>query len=599
MLQFLKSCSRGLVCAAALAASVTSARAGVIRVPGDFTVIANAILAAAPGDTVRVAGNGGSTYRERLIIDKALTLEGGWRRDYQVRNPSLYISVIRDDLTERSVLRVETSGPVTIDGFTIIGGRTGIEATNSNATIRNCLIRNQRNFLGSDPFFNRVGGGLRIAGGNVVIENTVVRDVVSSFAGAGMAIVNAQSVIVRDSSFENILAASAQFGLDTSGGGVFVNGSGTLLMERTTVTRCGNANDGALLLANGFSFEAMDCTFSFGSASVNAGGVKFTNCPSVELSGCTIEENQAIRVGGGVLVQDCPSFTMSDCIVRNNSCRDEGGGLRMLNTTFALSGNHFEGNHKDLAPPSIANRGGSVGSLNCSGTVNECCFVNELASGWGGAWSQIGGNIDFADCTFDNIECKEFGGAHQIQLAGRARFERSLFHACRAKFGGGVAASFTGKIQLHRCTFTEGEASTAGAALYVDTGASAQIESSILCCAARGNLVHCQGGTIEVSNSNTWNDDATNSRPEFSGCPSPSGTNGNIELNPLFCAIPGPPPFCDATLPAYTLQPGSPCVGSGVGGVDMGWKGIGCSSSPFLNLEVETWGHLKARYRTP
>lgn len=581
----------------ALAASVSSANAAVIRVPGDFTIIANAILAAAPGDTVRVAGNGGATYRERLIIDEALTLEGGWRRDYQVRNPALYISVIRDDLTERSLLRVETTSPVTIDGFTIVGGRTGIECTNSNATIRNCEIKNQRNFLGSDPFFNRVGGGIRIAGGNVVIENTLVRDVVSSFAGAGMAIVNAQSVTVRDTRFEGLLAA--QFGIDTSGGGVFANGSGTLRMERSTVSRCGNANDGALLLANGTTFEAIDCTFSLGNASVSAGGVKFTNCPSIELSGCSIEDNQAIRSGGGILVQDCPNFTMSDCIVRNNSCRDEGGGLRMSNTTFAFSGNHFENNHRDISPPSIPSRGGSVATLNCSGSVSGSCFVNELASGWGGAWFQIGGNIDFFDCTFDNVESREFGGAHQIQLAGRALFERTLFHGCKAKFGGGVAASFTGQIHLRRCTSTEGVATTGGAALYVDTGARAQIESSILCCATQGNLVQCQGGTVEVSSTNAWNDDVTNSRPEFSGCPSPVGTNGNIELNPQFCSIPGPPPFCEASFPAYTLQPDSPCVGSGAGGVDMGWKGVGCSSSPFLNLEKESWGHIKAQYRTP
>ena len=597
MIQLVRNCSRGLVCAAALAAFATSAHAAVIRVPGDFSVISNAVLAAAPGDTVRVAGNGGATYRERLILDKALTLEGGWRRDFAVRDPSLYVSVIRDDLSERSVLRVDTSEPVIIDGFTIIGGRTGIEATNSNATIRNCEIRNQRNQQGSDPFFNRVGGGLRVVGGNVTIERTVVRDVVSSFAGAGLAIVNAQSVTVTDCRFDNMLAA--QFGIDTSGGCIFANGSGTLRMERTSVTRCGNANDAALLLAQGFTFEAIDCLFAQGNASVNAGGVKFVNCPSIHLSGCTIEENQAIRSGGGLFVQNCASLTMSDCTMRNNSSRDEGGALRMQNTTFTLSDCRFENNHRETSPPSIPVRGGAVASLSSSGSVNRCCFVNEKASGWGGAWSQIGGEIHFADCTFDNIECKEFGGAYQIQLAGRALFERSLFHACRAKFGGGVAASFTGRVQLHRCTFTEGEGSTAGAAIYVDTGAGAQIASSILCCAVRGNLVHCQGGGVEVSHSNTWNDPTTNTRPEFSGCPNPAGTNGNFELNPLFCPIAGTPPFCDASLPAFTLQPGSPCVGAGVGGVDIGWKGIGCSSSSPLHMEEDSWGRVKARYRTP
>lgn len=569
----------------------------MLRVPGDFSVISNAIAAAAPGDTVRVAGNGGSTYRERFIIDKALTLEGGWRRDFQVRDPSIYISVIREDAFDRSIVRVDTSDPVFISGFTIIGGRSGIEATNSNATIRDCEIRGQRNFLGSDPALNRVGGALRVAGGNVVIERVFAHDVVSSFSGSGLAVVNVQSVTVTDCQFDNLL--SAHLGLDTSGGGIFANGAGTLRLERTTVSRSGTGIDAGLVLAQNIRFEAIDCTFFQGSASVNSGGLKFVSCPSVELSGCTIEENQAIRLGGGVFVQDCPSFTMSDCDLRNNVARDEGGALRMLNTTFTLNDNHFENNYRETTPIFVAIRGGAVGTLNSSGTVNRCCFANERSNGWGGAWAQVGGEIEFSDCSFDNTEAKQFGGAYQIQLSGRARFQRSLFHGNRAKFGGAVAASFTGRVEFRRCTFAEGEAATGGAAVYLDTDARANVESSILCCAVRGNLVHCEGGTLELTHTNTWNDDATNSRQEFSGCPNPAGTNGNLELDPLFCPVVSPPPFCDASLPAFTLRPGSPCAGSGLGGVDMGWKGIGCSSSPPLNLQEETWGKVKAKYRTP
>jgi len=597
VIRFLGSSFGSLALAVLLAASATPARGAVIRVPGDFTVISNAVLAAAPGDTVQVAGNGGSTYRERLVLDKALTLQGGWRRDFQVHDPSLYVSVIRDDLFERSVLRVDTSSPVVIEGFTIIGGRTGIEATNSSLTIRNCAINNQRNRQGSDPFFNRVGGALRIAGGNVVIERVRVNDVLASFAGAGIAIVNAQSVTITDCTFINLL--SSQFGIDTSGAGVFANGSGTLRMERTTVSQCGTAVDAALLLATGYTFEAIDCTFSRGNASVNAGGIKLVNCPSASLSGCTIEENQAIRTGGGILVQNCPDFTMADCILRNNSCRDEGGGMRLDNSTFALSGTRFEKNYRETIPPSFAVRGGSVSSLNSSGTATQCCLTDEISTGWGGGWAQIGGDTHFTGCTFDNVQAAVFGGGHQIQLAGSARFTQSLFRACRAKFGGGVSASFTGKVELDRCTMSENEGTALGAAVYVDTGAQAKVSSSILARALRGTLVHCEGGTLEISNTNTWNDDSINTRPEFGGCPTPTGTNGNLQLDPLFCPILEAPPFCDPSTLAYSLMPSSPCVGAGVGGVDMGWRGTGCSNTPILHLEEETWGGLKARYRSP
>ncbi len=143
-----------LLSAALLAsAGVERAHAAILRVPGNFAFLENAVDAAAPGDTIQVAGNGGATYRSRFLITKPLVLQGGWRADFQVRNPSIYVSVIRSPQDafefDRPVIQVQSVSGVIIEGFAIVRGRVGIDATLSNVIIRDCEIQSQRNQTGA------------------------------------------------------------------------------------------------------------------------------------------------------------------------------------------------------------------------------------------------------------------------------------------------------------------------------------------------------------------------------------------------------------------------------------------------------------------
>ncbi len=81
------------------------------------------------------------------MVTRPLRIEGGWRADFQVQDPSIYVSVIRDpaELFEQPLIRVQDAGNVVIDGFTLIGGRRGIEVSNTNVQISRCQIRGQRN----------------------------------------------------------------------------------------------------------------------------------------------------------------------------------------------------------------------------------------------------------------------------------------------------------------------------------------------------------------------------------------------------------------------------------------------------------------------
>lgn len=100
-----------LVFAIAPHAAVTAqGRTAVLKVPGDHPTISAAIAAANPGDTVRVAGG---TYREQVVIDKAIKLQGAGFEKTIIDGEN------RTDLTSLGQLRVVAAGNVEVSGFTI------------------------------------------------------------------------------------------------------------------------------------------------------------------------------------------------------------------------------------------------------------------------------------------------------------------------------------------------------------------------------------------------------------------------------------------------------------------------------------------------
>jgi hypothetical protein len=577
------------------------ARAAVWRVPGDFFSMANAIadsVRVAPGDTIRVAGNGGSLYRERSVVTRSLRIEGGWRADFQVHDPSIYVTAVRDpaNLFEFPLIRVENAAQVTIDGFTLIGGRRGIECTNSNVEIKRCEIRGQRHTESGNTLLNVPGAGVRVAGGSAVIEDVVIRDVLSDFGGAGVGIAAGANVTILDCRIENSTAAV----ISAIGPGAAisaVNAAG-LRLERTNVLRGLTANNGGLFFARNTPVTMIDCSLSLGLASISAGAMILTQCPSVELVGCSIVDCVSNNRGGGMYVEDCGSLTMTNCSVLRNLGRIEGGGLYLVDTPFSFTDCHWEENARDEFPTALVTKGGGVRAVGSSGTATRCCFVNEVSSAWGGGWSNAGGDAQFVDCVFDGAFAKVYGGGLHSELSGTVSLLRTLFRGCEAKYGGALSASFTAGIALDRCTLVDNSAQIAGAALYLDTGAQAQVASSILGLASHGDLVHCSSATVAIAHSNVWNDDAVNGREEYGGtCGDPTGTDGNLSVDPQFCPLGEIPPFCDSGTSAYSLTANSPCVGSGLDGVDMGWRPAGCAATSAAHMELESWGRLKARYR--
>ncbi|CAK8723880.1 MAG: parallel beta-helix repeat (two copies) [Candidatus Electronema aureum] len=94
-----------------------TAAAKFLLVPDQYPTIHQAIEAAGPNDTVRVAAG---TYADNIILRPNVTLEGGWNAQFSERNPSKYSTTING--STRGGYVVAGADQAVVDGFIITGG---------------------------------------------------------------------------------------------------------------------------------------------------------------------------------------------------------------------------------------------------------------------------------------------------------------------------------------------------------------------------------------------------------------------------------------------------------------------------------------------
>jgi Right handed beta helix region len=586
----LKTClAASVIVLSALLVGGAPVSADIIRVPTQFNSFANAVGAAAEGDTIQIVGDGGATFPSTNVqIDKDLTIQGGWRIDFATRDPDLYVSVLRDTTgtRDRPVVRILGAVTVRMEGVHLVDGESGLIAEGgANLTLVDCVIRDQQHRYTGQPVIEEYGTGLRMVGGTLVAERTTFRNNRSDYGGAGVGLIGVNSAEFTDCRFEDPL--SSAFTLDDkSGAAIHARDVPSLALTGSVFSRCRAVHRGGGIYALRSVVNVSDCDFLDGLGSGGGGAAYLDACPSATFIDCRFDRNDAVA-GGALAGVDTELLSVSGGRMLQNVAFNNAGALSLDRTGFSISGTEFRENH---IASEISDRGGAVFAFESSGTVTGSSFTDERAHGEGGAWSQIGGTTSFVDTRFEDCVAGAFGGAVQIEQGGLLQLTRCLLARCTAVFGGGVAASFTADVRLEHCTLTGGRGRSEGAAVYVDTGSTVELLDSIACCAASGDQIYCENATIVVDHSNAWNDDSINPRGEYGGeCPDPTGAAGNLRADPMHCAAD----------PDYALAAGSPCEGTASDGGDMGWRPAACTLPTPTGLEVRSWGRLKASYRSP
>jgi hypothetical protein len=246
--------------------------------------IGSAIAKASAGDTIFVSeGNYTGTGRSAVFIDKDLTLSGGWDSAFSAQN-----------------------GRSTIDGE---NARRGIEiAWEISAVITRFMIQNGNT--------GGCGGGISLSGGNLFLNNSLIRNCYAYACGGGI-LVSSSNIIIKDSAI--IGNSTTQWG-----GGIHSDCS-TTIIENSTVA--GNQ--------------------SSGGQSLGGGGI-VKSCPvgSLRLYNVTVSSNSAWS-GGGIYALGAGVTLQNSIVARNSSTNPAIPGTWDCTGEIGSAGHNLIGRLKD------------------------------------------------------------------------------------------------------------------------------------------------------------------------------------------------------------------------------------------------------------
>ena len=121
------------------------------------------------------------------------------------------------------------------------------------------------------------------------------------------------------------------------GGGVYITGEGSFIMEGGSITDNTARDGGGVYITGGGSFTMKNGTISGNTAIGNGGGVHI-NSGAFTMESGTISDNASTgNFGGGVYVYSNGNFTMEGGAITGNTARD-GGGVYIDRGSFTVSG---------------------------------------------------------------------------------------------------------------------------------------------------------------------------------------------------------------------------------------------------------------------
>ena len=319
------------------------------------------------------------------------------------------------------------------------------------------------------------------------------------------------------------------------------------------------------------------------------GGVWCENA-SPQLRNLVIEECSSDSRGGGIRVSYA-SPLLDGVTVRNCTAAIEGGGMTFYASQSILRNARLEYNHAgtsgggivigsycSVTIDSVLFEGNSVGwtggAIYAHGDdgaarITNCRFVGNSAHDGGGIYS-TGDTLLVDACRFEGNFAEEDGGGVSLHYsADVVSIANSVFVGNEAHWGGGFHCNTSAYATLSNLTMVGNIATAYGAAISIggDSGAGADISDCLV--AFNGPTVGISVHDWSLSSircSNVYGNEGGNYMWPGGD---PTGMDGNISENPMFCDLPGG---------ELTLDAASPCLpGNNACGVLMGAMGQGCS----------------------
>ncbi|MBK7188363.1 MAG: S8 family serine peptidase [bacterium] len=393
-----------------------------------------------------------------------------------------------------------------VGGHTLISGGSGVQLT----------------FAGNITQSTEVDG-FEITGGTG--QNMTI--VAPNTRCAGGVLVNLVSPILRNLKIHgNTVGSGSQLGC---GGGVLLANSSALLENCEIFGNTGVY--GAGVFASGGAPTFINCTItdnvlltSNATYSPRGGGF-YAHGANPYLSGCTVSGHADADLGGGIYAGGAgvmSAMTVENCTVSGNTAKTGGGGMYQTGGSLNADGTSFVGNDKTAASTFMF--GGGLQAT--GGTL--ATLSNLVVSG---NQAQVGGGIALVGCTDATLSNSVING------------NSGMF------WGGGVHYDNCPNSGITGNTIYGNTGGAGGGGAYV-ANCSPAISNNI----SAGNIGGPSFGNgfalVGSSSAPTCNDVFGNQNSGWTGIADPTGTGGNIAVDPL---------FCDAAGGNFQLQTASLC----------------------------------------
>ncbi len=361
------------------------------------------------------------------------------------------------------------------------------------------------------------------------------------------------------------------------GAGVMLNAtSPTLRNLMVTGNSAGNTTElgcGGGIMLYGSTSLLENVTIAGNTAVLGAGLFAYQSTPT--LIGCDIRDNVPITNnltqqarGGGIHAVDS-ELTLIDCTVSGHLGLLEGGGIYATGATgLVMTGGGISGNTASNKGCGLFKSGGSAELRGVALTGNARTAGATFANGGGFYLNGVTATLDSLTVSGNDAHA---GGGGMFDACPAATLGNSVLTGNSALlFGGGLACQNNTQVTLDGNTIVANAGTSAGGGgVYANVGAHT-MQNNIIALnsggAAFGNGFALVAGTASFS----CNDVFSNANPAFSGVADPTGTAGNIALDPLFCAVDN-----------FNLGAASPCLPANSGGCGLiGALGGSCGASP-------------------
>lgn len=561
---------------------VTDARAAATTVKvcpdgtGAYTTIQSAVNAVDTGSTLRLCE---ATFSENVTISgKTLYLRSiGDGED-----------TILDGGGRGPVVQISGAANVTLFDLTLqngngAGGGGGVRCEGSTLTLDSSLVQGNSGTRGGGVFSNtcsllikysEISGNIAtMRGGGIAAENSsgLIRDSVisgnESVEGGGMYLWGGTLTVKLNDITDNEASTTDEtlYGPGGGGGGLFVYGS-IPIKDNLIDANSSGYNGGGLYVYQG-SADIEGNTITNNVAGRDGAGI-YTNYNSSAIYGNDVSYNEATDDGGGIRVY-VGYATLQDNVVTYNTAGDDGGGIKVSHAHSEILDNTVTGNV-------AADGGGGIELDNDTSVVDGNTISSNKAGNGGGLHAEIPeGALTITNNTIHSNTATEVGGGLSIESAPYGGTLSGLdLYKNKGPYGGGLYA-LDASFDLSNSLIDSNSASTSGGGLYLD-GTSGDLGNLTLfnnSSLGGSGLVLVDTGTTHVYNTIlngndrsaavtvsgagalTWTyNDVFDHTSNYSGMTDPTGTNGNLAVNPK---------FTDTATRDFTLKSTSACIDAG------------------------------------